>query len=189
MKPLYALVAGVLVLAACKDEGGDGKPQGGGDGRASGPVDTTQFEAPSPVSAASFVLAMLGSDKFALKSARLAVERTRQDAVRDFAREAIAAHSASSTRLKAVALREDLPLQAALSSEQQVSLKLLRDAADADFDRLYIDQQLNAHQQALQTLENFAASDGPAALKQIAADAEPDVRAHLDHARRLSAGH
>jgi putative membrane protein len=55
------------------------------------------------------------------------------------------------------------------------------------FDRTYIDQQVTAHQNALQLMNGFAQAGGPRPLRQAAAKTAPLVQHHLDLARQLQA--
>jgi putative membrane protein len=61
----------------------------------------------------------------------------------------------------------------------------LRAASGADFDRVFIRQQVQAHEMALALHSNYAANGDTPALRAVASAAVPVVRQHLDQARRM----
>jgi len=64
-------------------------------------------------------------------------------------------------------------------------IRELRQAPAARFDRLYIGQQIPAHQQALALHGRYARTGDLPALRRVASAVVPVVEAHLAQARRL----
>jgi putative membrane protein len=70
---------------------------------------------------------------------------------------------------------------------QQRMLDQLRNASGSNFDRLYMTQQVPAHEMALALHSNYSRSGDTPALRTTAAAAVPVVQQHLDEARRMRA--
>ena len=64
--------------------------------------------------------------------------------------------------------------------ELKAKLDALKAATGADFDKLYVEQQKDGHQKALDALKSYATSGDQASLKKFATDATPVVQGHLD---------
>jgi putative membrane protein len=68
---------------------------------------------------------------------------------------------------------------------QQQMLDQLRRASVENFDRVYLTQQVPAHEMALALHNNYATNGDTPSLRATAATALPLVRQHLDQARRM----
>jgi putative membrane protein len=73
-----------------------------------------------------------------------------------------------------------------LEPAQRTMLRQLERARDGDFDRMYLNQQIPAHQQALTLHRNYARTGEGRALRQTARGIVPVVQTHLDRARQLA---
>jgi putative membrane protein len=73
-----------------------------------------------------------------------------------------------------------------LDSVQQANMDALRGARGADFDRLYLTQQVRAHEKAFALVSDYAANGEDAAMRQHAATVEGPIEQHLATARRLA---
>jgi putative membrane protein len=69
----------------------------------------------------------------------------------------------------------------ALDAEKQAMLDELRAANGPDFDRRFIDQQTNAHQQTLVLLRNYVGRGQSQPLKDFASKSIKVVEGHLEH--------
>ena len=78
-----------------------------------------------------------------------------------------------------------LSVPPAMQPTHQQQLDALR-GAGANFDTLYAQQQQAAHQEALNLLNSQAQAGTVASLKAFAAEAQPVVQGHLEHARELA---
>ncbi|MCP8893087.1 DUF4142 domain-containing protein, partial [Sphingomonas faeni] len=68
------------------------------------------------------------------------------------------------------------------------SINELQTASAADFDRLYIGQQIPAHQAALDLHQSYSSGGDQALLRMSAKAAVPIVKQHLDAAMKMQAG-
>jgi putative membrane protein len=186
-------VALALLTAAC----GDGKPDTNAnlttdlnavDDAAMNDVlgvnEATDNEAAvvNPTDANGFATALAASDLFEIQSGKLAENRAVSAEVKAFGRQLVADHSQSSSQLKAAAAQATpaVTVMPAMDAEKQGMLDQLEAAKGADFDRLFIDQQTRAHQQALNLLQNYAGGGDQQPLRDFATKAGKVVEMHLD---------
>jgi putative membrane protein len=143
--------------------------------------------APSPTSAQGFANTAAASDRFEIESSKLAAGQASSAAVKSFADKMIAAHTASTAKLKSTTagMSPAMTPDDTLSPDQQSTLDSLKAAKGADFDKAYAAAQVDAHQKALDALNGYAASGDNDALKTFARGLVPTVTAHLNMAKGL----
>jgi putative membrane protein len=171
------LVASSLVLVG-------GCAGGGGGGDASVPAASVAPAAISPliVSAAAYVATASSIDLFQVKSAELALQRSQDPALRDFAGRALSAHKGTSAQLSFAGRRLNLLPTATLNSEHQAMLDAL--ASAGDFDKLYRAQENIVLQEGLRLHAGYAKGGESPTLRPVAANAENVMRANLSALRR-----
>lgn len=174
--------AAALALAAC------GADDAANDTTATAtetalPTDAATPETTSPQ---GFVDAMAASDTYEIEAGRLAQEQGKSQAIKDFGAMMVKDHTASSDKLKAAVAEagNGLAVTATMTPVQQGLLDQLRTAGE-NFDAMYAQQQVDAHEKALATLQAQAQGGTVAPLKAFAADTAKVVEGHLDHARGL----
>lgn len=174
------------LMAACSP---NSQEQTGGDATTSAPapaptapVSTTA----SPQMTADFVKKMAMSDMFEVESGRLAAQRARNPDIKSFGTMMVADHTATSNTLKSVVGSDPtMALPAALDQAHQDKLTALRNASADRFDELYLDQQQEAHENALATLQSYAQNGDNERLRQFASETAPKVNQHLQMVRRM----
>jgi putative membrane protein len=141
----------------------------------------------APQTAAEFAAAAAASDLFEIESSKLAQSQASGAKVKDFAAMLVKDHTNSTNELKGIATKENITLAPpALDVDKQAKLDALKAAKGEDFDRLYISQQVPAHEQALQLMQGYAAGGDNAAVKAFASKTAPVIQKHLDEAKALS---
>jgi putative membrane protein len=140
----------------------------------------------TPTTRAAYVPMAAASDLFEIQSSQLALTQAQKPAVRQFARMMIDHHTRTTAQLTAAATRAGVPPQPALMPMQTEMLNQLQTAGQTDFDRVYIQQQTQAHEMALALHKNYARKGDTAALRRVASTAVPIVQRHLTRARQLS---
>ena len=161
MKPVLAAVAATLAVAAA----------------------LPALAQPAP----DYVRMAGASDKFEITEAQLAEQRSHNPRVLHAARMMVRDHTKSTAMIKA-AVRHGMghnPPPPMLTSEQQSQLSELRGARGHDFDRLYVDQQVQSHQQALDLQQRYAQNGDAPELRRTAGEIVPVVQQHLDMWRDL----
>ncbi|HEY0413030.1 MAG TPA: DUF4142 domain-containing protein [Allosphingosinicella sp.] len=172
---LIAAAAAVsLALSACAAD------EAAMSAAASGDMTPTQRDAYVGMAAAS--------DMFEIQSSQLARSRAQRPEVRDFAQMMIDDHSRTTAQLTAAAQAAGMaPPVPALLPMQATMMNQLQAASSADFDRVYLAQQVQAHQMALALHSNYGTNGDTAALRAVANAAVPVVQMHLDRVRALAA--
>jgi putative membrane protein len=131
--------------------------------------------------AADFVAKAGASDLYEQTSSKLVLATTHDAAVRRFASEMIKDHTKSTQMVKSAALHSGLhPKPPVLDAKQLGLVADLRKAKGADRDHAYLDQQKQAHADALALMQDYAASGSEAALRKAAAGIVPVVKHHID---------
>jgi putative membrane protein len=134
-----------------------------------------------------FVTKVAMTDMFEIEAAKLAQQRATSAAVKSFARQMTTDHTATSTKLKGILAADAAApaLPTALDQEHLDKLAKLRTASANEFDDMYIDQQTEAHENALNLLRNYAQNGENAQVKAFAAETAPKVAQHLETVRTL----
>jgi putative membrane protein len=135
-----------------------------------------------------FIQAAAQTDQFEIMEATTALAQSKDDHVRSFAQEMIAAHrQTTSTLLQAAAQAGLAPPNPGISGDQSMFLASLQSQRGADFDKTYLKQQVLAHHAALATEQGYATSGDNAAIRHVAAATVPVVTHHLQMAEQLQA--
>jgi putative membrane protein len=177
MRKLAILFGGAAVLAACSSN----PPPA--------PIVPAVVVDPNNPLFAPGYMAMAGSgDQFEIQSSQLALQMSQSQAVRNLANMLIADHTRSTQMVVASAQSAGLtPPPPALLPQHQALLDQLRSAGSGpSFDMAFKDIQINAHQQALQLHQNYAASGDVPALRATAGQIVPVVQMHLSQLQRLN---
>lgn len=125
------------------------------------------------------------TDMFEIESAKLALTQSKVKAVKDFAQMMIDAHTATTAELKPLAAAAKVEPPTQLDNDHMAKLDDLKNAKVEDFDDKYIDQQTDAHENALNLLKDFAANGKDAGLQAFASKTAPAVDAHLQQVKAL----
>lgn len=125
------------------------------------------------------------SNMFEIESAKLALERTQVQAVKDFAQSMLDTHNASLEELKSLSTAASVSPPMAMDNDHTGKLDALRNASVEDFDDVYIDQQTEVHENALNLLKDYASNGKEPGLQAFAMKTAPTVEAHLTQVRAL----
>lgn len=131
------------------------------------------------------------SDMYEIKSSQLALSKAKSDAIRQFAREMIQDHKTTTATLLAALPHTNPrvpPPPKQMSAANQAKVDQLRDAQGAGFDSLYLQQQMQAHQQAWALHRGYALDGSDSALRQVATSAVPIIEKHLQHLKSMPQG-
>jgi putative membrane protein len=143
---------------------------------------SSQREEPNTaMTATDFVMAAGGSDEFERQSGELAVQRAKDAKVRELAQRLVVDHSQTSKDLAAAAAQAGVPGPVPkLHPGQQRALQHLKDALPEDFDKLYLQQQAEVHQDAIGLLKTYSRVGDKAPLREAATKTRPLVQHHLE---------
>jgi len=129
-----------------------------------------------------------------IANGKIALDRSKTPAVRDFANLMIKDHTAVNASATA------LVTKLGVKPEPNATSKSLQDAADAEqgklrampvagFDRAYLENEVAYHKQVLAAINDVLIPNAQnAELKKMLVDVKPAFQAHLDHAEKTLAG-
>jgi putative membrane protein len=144
------------------------------------------------LTAAEFARMAAMSDMFETESSRLAEGRSQNADVRQFAQHMIRDHQKTTTELKGMLPQlqgvSAAQMPTSLDQKHQALLQQLQGAQGTQFDRVYVQQQVQAHQQAVDLFSNYARAGDNAQLKQWASQTLPALQQHLQQAQQLLRG-
>jgi putative membrane protein len=170
---ILAALAAATALGACAMDDAAAPPPGA-------PMDM------APTAAPAYVRMAAASDLFEIRSGTLARSRARSGDVRAFADMLVGDHTTTTQQLMLAARSAGLnPPPPMLMPMQRDMMARLNAASGADFDRIFLDEQVQAHQMALQLHQNYAQSGDVPALRTVAQTAVPVIQGHLERARAL----
>lgn len=189
IRPLFAGAACLALLAACNQEQ---SPQA---------VDRAQDMAAAPVgqmSAATLGANTVGGyvpnaargDMYEIMAADIALERSQNAQVRALAEMIKSDHTQASEAMKRIVPQAapDVRMPTDLDERRQGMIDNLRSASAANFDRVFVDQQVTAHNEALTLHRGFSDNTDAPQLAEHARTVVPKIEAHLRQAEQLRNG-
>ncbi|HZG07720.1 MAG TPA: DUF4142 domain-containing protein [Allosphingosinicella sp.] len=172
-RPLLLSAAAALSLAACATKA---------DMQADAAMAAGDM---TPTQRGAYVEMAAASDLFEIQSGQMASQRGQSAAVRQYGAMLVEHHQRTTAQLTAAATAAGTMPTPDLMPMQAQMLAELRAASGTEFDRVFIRQQIQAHEMALALHTNYAARGDTPALRTVANAAAPVVRQHLDQARTL----
>lgn len=184
--PVLSAVLGVCLASGGCDRDGSRVVDRAEDA-ASVPVGQTSARVVGGNLSGAYVTSALMSALYEIQAANIALERSQNDAVRTLARDIRAEQAASRSTLEGLAAAEtpSLVLPGVLDQRRRGLIDNLSKAAPADFDKIYLDQLIAAHEEALTLNWSFADHADTPGLVKNALTVRPQIEARLDQARSL----
>ena len=147
------------------------------------------FAADAP-STEQFVNNVAISDMFEVQAGRLAADQAQLDAVQAFGKRMVEDHSKTTDQLKSLVsdngIKAELPT--ALDDKHQSKLDKLKDLSGTQFDKTYIDGQVQAHEKAVNMFQAYSDSGDNQKLKQWAGTHAADPQGPSQASRDPAAG-
>jgi putative membrane protein len=131
------------------------------------------------MTADQYVATAASSDMFEIQSSKMALEMTKSEAVKKFAKHMVSDHSMTTKEIMAAAKEEKIAVPTEMLAKHAEMLASLKAADSSSFDALYIKMQEAAHEEAVALHTGYAKSGDDAALKAVAQKAVPIVTEHL----------
>lgn len=149
--------------------------------------DMTNGMAMAPMTASDFASTIAASDMYEIAAGKLAQSMATMEECKKFGAMLVADHTKSSAMLKTAAAAANPPvtLPTTMPAELQAKLDALKAAKGAEFDKLFVEQQKEAHQKALDALKSYAAGGDQPSLKTFATTATPVIQRHLDEVKAM----
>ena len=188
IRSLLAGVACAALLTACNQQGGSEAVDKAQDA-AAGPVGQMSASTMGSNLVSAYVPNAAMSDMYEIQAADIALERSRNARVKELAQMIKTDHTAASNEFKGIVptAAPDIALPTSLDQRRQGMIDNLRSASAADFDTVYLDQQIAAHEEGVTLNNGFKDNTDAPALAAFAAKVLPKIQAHLDRAKEIKA--
>ena len=141
----------------------------------------------APHDTGAFVSNLTQAGMYEIEAGKIAQAKSKNPEVKAFAKMMVADHTAMDKAMAPLIKAAGQTPADKLDQRRQGFIDNLNSATPADFDKVYIDQQVAGHQEALDLVDGYARDGSDAGLKGGAADAGPKVQAHLDKAKAIQA--
>jgi putative membrane protein len=129
------------------------------------------------------------SDMYEIESSRIALQKAQNPAVKRFASMLIKHHTkTTAATMKAAQKAGMTPPPPTLPPGAAASISELQNAPAANFDHIYLGQQVPAHQAALDLHQSYSTAGDQRPLMASAKSAVPIVRQHLETATKMHGG-
>jgi putative membrane protein len=140
------------------------------------------------MSAADYVQTAARSDMFEIQAAKVAMDKSKSDSVRQFAQMMIDDHTASSVKMKAAIEKANVKANVPkdLDKKHADMLDRLKKTSASNFDQTYLQSQLAAHRDMLNLNKGYSQNGDNDTLKQFAADATTVVEKHLNELQQMA---
>jgi predicted outer membrane protein/sporulation protein YlmC with PRC-barrel domain len=141
-------------------------------------------------SAEAFVPKVAVANMFEIQSSELALEQAENADVKDFAQRMVDDHTKAGEDFQAALEASGLGITPpdALDEEHQQKIDELQAASGADFDRMYVDMQVAAHDEAVNLFSGYAEGGDNEDLKTFAENTLPTLQEHQEMIRQISEG-
>lgn len=135
--------------------------------------------AQSATSASDFATKASVGNTFEVEEAKLALKQATDPKLKAFAREMIKDHTMAEKKLATAAKGSGGAVAMTLDDAHQAMVTALQGKSGADFDKAYVADQVQAHQETASLLQDYKASGDNAKLKTWAKTTLPKVEMHL----------
>lgn len=185
---IIAAAAAAALLSACGPQGGNQAVDKAQDA-VSAPVGQTSAAVMGSNLVSAYVPAAAMGDMYEIQAADIALDRSARADVKALAQMIKTDHTAASAAFKTAAATAapGVALPTDLDERRKGLVDNLRSAGVADFDKVYIDQQVVAHQEAVTLHRGFADNADAPALAAHARNVLPKIEAHLQKAQEIQA--
>lgn len=128
---------------------------------------------------------------YEIDASRIALERSKSSDVKEFAQKMIDEHTESEDDLRDALMQTDaaVAIPASLGVDHVAMIDALKNASDREFDRRYIDQQVEAHTHTVDAMQDYARSGDNSALRNFADKTASVVRMHLEQIKTIDSAH
>ncbi len=136
---------------------------------------------------------VVAANQIDVDAGKLAKSRTKNKDVSAFAQQMITDHTAVNKQAGALVKKlgvkpEDSDTSKSLKSGADANMKKLKGLKGAEFDRAYVDHEVEYHQAVLDAIDKtLVPSASNAELKALLTKVRPTIAEHLDHAKMIQA--
>jgi putative membrane protein len=134
-----------------------------------------------------FIIQAAQSDSAQISMARMALEKSANSDVKDFAHMIEMDHKGALENLKDLMTKFDVRVLRGLSSELQHDIDRMSSLTGSEFDREFINMMVSDHEKTIEMFNDEASSTEDPDMKMYVENTLPILEMHLDKARQLQA--
>ena len=182
MKKIFYSAA-MLVLAMCLATSASAQMSGktnsgGGDGKMkmSGMANAD----------AKFMMMAATSDMNEISLSNMALQKSSDDSVKQFAQTMLDDHTRASDQLKTVAMSKSVVLPASADAKHQAMMTKLQSMSGEMFDRMFVKTMVKDHEKAVKIFQKESTSGRDADAKAFATTTLPTLQTHLTMAQSMN---
>ena len=128
---------------------------------------------------------------FEVESSQLALQKSQDAGLRGFAEQMVTDHTKAGEQLEEALSNANMtvaepPVGEKLDKKHEAMLGKLRNASGAQFDRMYVKMQQDAHKEAVALFSKYAKNGANAALKSFAQHTLPTLQEHQKHITQMT---
>ncbi|HEX2845113.1 MAG TPA: DUF4142 domain-containing protein [Chitinophagaceae bacterium] len=173
-----------LVMAACNNAGKDSVEKADSANREA--RKDTMTAAPAPdANTSAFLVDATNGGMAEMQLSRIAVERSTNAAVKDFANLMINDHTSANDQVMALAAKKNVTLPSDVSDENRKKSDELMKKSAKDFDKEYVDMMVKDHEAAVNLFEKASNNVSDAEVVSFVNNILPKLRSHLESAKTL----
>ena len=135
----------------------------------------------APMTTPQYIMAASQSDEFEMQEGRMAENQAKSVKLRKFGAMMVKDHAKTTNTLHDAIMKSGMsvPPPPPLRPDQMQMVAQLQPLNGADFDKAYLAQQMQSHQEALMVQSNYARNGDTPAITGAASKAVPIVQAHI----------
>ncbi len=135
----------------------------------------------APMSTPQYIMAASQSDEFEMQEGRMAENQAKSVKLRKFGAMMVKDHAKTTDTLHQAIISTGMsvPPPPPLRPDQMQMIAQLQQLTGADFDKAYVMQQMQSHQDALMVQSNYARTGDVPVIRGAASKAVPIVKAHI----------
>ncbi|MDQ3321634.1 MAG: DUF4142 domain-containing protein [Acidobacteriota bacterium] len=141
----------------------------------------------NPTDANGFMTAAAYSSNAEIEAGRMAVSKTQNPEVKQFAQQMIAEHTRANKELMPIAAKKNVTLPTDLDPTHKTMAADMSKLSGAEFDEEYMEGQVADHEKTVALLQAQVDNGTDADAKAFAVKTLPVVKMHLEMARRINA--
>jgi putative membrane protein len=127
------------------------------------------------------------SDMAEVQAGKMGVSKASSPEVKKFAQSMVDDHGKHLSELRTMAKTKGMQLPSTPAKKHQNAMKKLESASGAEFDKLFMQQMVKDHEDALKLVQDTAKKAKDAELKADAEKTAPVIQKHLEEAKRIAA--
>lgn len=140
----------------------------------------------NPTDARGFMTLAAQSGMAEVEISQIAATKAQNAEVRQFAQRMVNDHTKANNELKQLAQKEGLTLPTEIDAEHRQIRERLSQLSGAEFDREFMNRQVEHHQRDVNLFQNQADNGDDAEVKAFAAKNLPTLRQHLEMAQSIN---